>query len=180
MFNQKLHPYSPSKMESEKKQLLGLIEDYKKAVEKAVNLLNAKSEREKGFQYARPENPESGRGYLDDSNENRYVFHGIGCLVTTKEFEVDFNFGDKRRCDGIDPWFVFVFLQSNKHIKDKYSLLLSETHVKNLLQELEAEGMVVKNVFPMSERTYYLTSDIQNTSPIRWKPYWPDDIVFED
>jgi hypothetical protein len=59
------------KMDLEKRQLLGLIEDYKKAVAEAVNLLNAKSEKEKGFQYARPDNPDSGNGYLDDFKERR-------------------------------------------------------------------------------------------------------------
>ena len=167
-------------MDSEKKQLLGLIDDYKTAVEKAVGLLNAKSEREKGFQYARPENPDSRRGYLDDAKESIYSFHGVGCLVTTKEFEVDFNFGDEGRCDGLDPWFVFMFVECNESMKDKYPLLLSDTHVKSLLQELEKDGLVVKNAFSSSERTYYLVSDIHNVNPVTWKPHWPDDIDLLD
>jgi hypothetical protein len=163
-------------MEAEKKQLLGLIGDYKIAVEKAVNLLNLKSEREKGFQYVRPENPDARQGYLDDSKRSTYSFHGIGCFVTTEEFKVDFDFGHERRCDGLDPWFVFHFLEDNKTIKDKYPLLLSSEHVESLLQDLEEEGVAVSNVFPMSESKYYLVLDIQNVNPITWKPYCPADI----
>ncbi|GAA4042549.1 hypothetical protein GCM10022409_30610 [Hymenobacter glaciei] len=167
-------------MDLERHQLLGLIEDYKLAVAKAVGLLNAKSEKEKGFQYARPENTHSSEKYLDDSKENSYMFHGIGCFVTMKELRVDFDFGHERRCDGLDPWFVFDFLESNKSIRDKYPLLLSDTHVRSLLQELAEDGLAVKDAFSSSERTYYLTSDIHNANPVTWKPYWPDDIDMLD
>ena len=92
-----------------KVQLLNLTDECKAAVATAVALSNRKSEIEHGFQLER-------MGYLDDAKEISYELHCYGCFVTNKAVKVDFNFSDGGRCDGIDPWFSFDFLDSNKTV----------------------------------------------------------------
>jgi hypothetical protein len=162
-------------MTVEQQQVLALLNDYKAAVAKAVLLLNAKYEHDKGFL-----RQDERSGYLDESRQRRYSLHGIGCLITTPEFKVDFDFGWEGRCDGVDPGFLHRFLRENAEVKEKYPLLISGAQagqyvqgaeqVEQLLQELAREGIVANNVDPFSERTYYLTADIQDPIPptISW------------
>ena len=146
-------------------QLAGLIEDYRVAVNEAVRLLNAKSEKCRGFQFER-------EGYLDEAKQVKYGFHGIGCLVTNKGIVVDFDFCDKARCDGLEPWFVFCFHSSNKSIKDKYPLIVKQEQVKSYLDKLEMVGLAIRFDRYMP-RTFFLVDDYQNPNPPTWKPNWP-------
>jgi hypothetical protein len=162
-------------MSAEKDQLVALINDYKAAVATAVTWLNAKSAREPGFQ-ARPGSLGSRAGFLDEARLVRYQTHGPGgCWVITPEREVDFNFGPDGRCDGLDTWFVFDFLDSNAAVKAKYPLLTSGEQLVQVFQALEEEGLVAKNVDPSHESTYYLTADLQEPSPLRGKFYPADE-----
>jgi hypothetical protein len=157
-------------MTVEQQQVLALLNDYKAAVAKAVLLLNAKYAQDKGFLRQAERS-----GYLDKSGQQHYSLHGMGCLVTTPEFEVDFDFGWKGRCDGVDPGFLHHFLRKNAAVKEKYPLLISGAQagqyvqgaeqVERVLHELAGAGMVANNVCPFNERTYYLTADIQDPAP---------------
>ena len=161
-------------MITEKLQLLALIDAYKAAVATVVTLLNAKSEKDPGFQRERT-------GYLDGLETIKYGFHGFGCLVTTEAFMVDFDFGfafgQDGRCDGIDPGFLFSFLEDNEEQKSTYSLINSHKQVEQLLQELENDGVVARDVNSWSERLYYLTADIYDSHPPKWQSYPPADDV---
>ena len=158
-------------MSSAKQQVAELIQDYQTAVYKAVVLLNAKSEREVGFQ-KQEESPGVWAGYLDDLRQVRYHFHGIGCLITTTAFVVDFDYALEGGCTGIDPRFLFYFLESNSSIRPKFSLLTSGEQVEHNLEELVQEGFLTKHLYSADDRRYYLTADIRNPNlpevTLRW------------
>jgi hypothetical protein len=151
-------------MTAEQSQLLNLIADYQAAVAKAAALLNDKARTEPGFQ-RQQEQPGCYAGYLDEARQIRYVFHGAGCLVAGPEFKVDFDFACADRCDGIDGWFLFDFLRSNAAIKQKYALLTSDDQLKQLLQELEKEHVLTRNVGALDEHLYHLAADMHNPNP---------------
>jgi len=67
-------------MPSAKQQVAELIQDYQTAVYKAVGLLNAKSEREVGFQ-KHQESPGVWAGYLDEAKQVRYHFQGLAATL---------------------------------------------------------------------------------------------------
>ncbi|SFQ83452.1 DUF6896 domain-containing protein [Hymenobacter arizonensis] len=148
-------------MPSPKQQVAELIQDYQTAVYKAVSLLNAKSEREVGFQ-KQEESPGFRAGYLDDARLVRYYFHGIGCHITTPAFEVDFDYALEGGCTGIDVWFMFDFMKSNPAIRLKFPLLTSGEQVEQLLEELVQEGILTKYLYSAHDRRYYLTAAIGN------------------
>jgi len=164
----------------EKQQFLALVSEYSSAVKKAVDLLNAKSERSKGFQALDGEISDRA-GYLDDSRKSRYEFHGIGCLITTEHFIVDFDFGEASRCDGIDPGFLLHFVKHNKLIRNKYSAFTSREQLDDFLQALEKDGLFTRNLAPFLGRAmeryndtlFYLVATINDVDTPVWKPYRP-------
>lgn len=164
-------------MKDETQELIALIAEYKAAVKKAVAYLNAKSEKDKGFQ-VQQESPGHYAGYLDELRRIRYAFHGAGCYVTTDEFKVDFDFGGEARCDGIDTWFLFDFLRSNATVKAKYPLLTSGEQLEQLLQKLEEDQLVMRGVEGSHEWTYYLVTDVHDPNPPKWKAYPPADGIY--
>jgi|GEM_PF-2907284 len=165
----------------EKQQFLALVSKYSAAVKEAVGLLNAKSENSKGFQALDGE-ISARAGYLDDARENRYGFHGIGCLITTKQFVVDFDFGEDSRCDGIDPGFLFHFVRYNKSIKDEYAAFTNYEQLEGFLQDLEREGLFTRDLAPFlshspelnNDRLFYLVATINDADKPVWKPYRPE------
>jgi hypothetical protein len=146
-------------MSSAKQQVVELIQAYQTAVYQAVGLLNAKSEREVGFQ-KQTERPGVYAGYLDDAGHVRYHFHGFGCLITTPAFEVDFDYAAEGGCTGIDTWFLFGYWKSNAAIRSKFPLLTSGEQVEQLLEELVQEGLLTKYVYAAHDRRYYVTADL--------------------
>ena len=148
--------------------------DYQAAVYQAVALLNAKSGREKGFQ--RHYNSAGTRaGYLDEVKQVRYSFHGYGCMITTPEFTVDFDYAKEGGCTGIDTWFLFDFLESNPGIQARYPALTSEEQVEQVLQELTQEGLLSKQVYAVDDRRYYVTADLYNPDLPTVTLHWPPD-----
>jgi len=55
------------------------------------------------------------KGQLSD--DVRYEFHGVGCLLVFPEYEVDFDFGPDGRIDGFDLWRLGLYVESRP---DKY------------------------------------------------------------
>jgi hypothetical protein len=161
-------------MRAAKQQVINLIHDYQAAVYKAVALLNAKSEQEKGFQM-QMESPGYFAGYLDEGKQVRYAFHGTGCLVTAPEFKVDFDYAKEGGCTGIDTWFMFYFLKSNPAIQAKYPLLTSGEQVEQVLQELVKEGLLSRYVYSEDDWSYYLTADIRNPNLPTVTLHMPDE-----
>ena len=151
-------------MTAEQNQLLDLITDYQTAVAKAAALLNAKAKKEPGFQMQQ-EQPGYYAGYLDEARQIRYVLHGAGCRVVGPDFKVDFDFAYADRCDGINSWFLFDFLESNAAIKRKYVWLTGADQLRQFLQELEQEGVLSRNVGALDEHLYYLAADKHNPNP---------------
>jgi hypothetical protein len=151
-------------MKAEQNQLLNLIADYQAAVAKAAAWLNARAIKEPGFQ-RQQEQPGCYAGYLDEARQIRYILHGAGCRVVGPDFEVDFDFAYADRCDGIKSWFLFDFLESNADIKRKYALLTGVDQLGQLLQELEREGVLIRNVGALDEHLYYLAADRHNPNP---------------
>lgn len=163
-------------MQSVKQQTMNLVHDYQSAVHRAVALLNAKAEQEKGFQQ-HEERPGCRAGYLDEDKQVRYAFHGAGCFVIMPEFKVDFDYAKEGGCTGIDAWFLFDFLESNPAIWAKYPLLRSEEHVEQGLEELVEEGLLTQYVYSDDDNRYYVTADLWNSHPPRVRLYWPDEDV---
>jgi hypothetical protein len=151
-------------MTAEQNQLLSLIADYQAAVAKAASWLNAKAKEEPGFQ-RQQEQPGHYAGYLDEARQIRYVLHGAGCWVAGPDFKVDFDFAYADRCDGINSWFLGDFLQRNAAIKRQYALLTSIDQLRQLLQELEQEGVLTRNAGTLDEHLYHLTADRHNPNP---------------
>jgi hypothetical protein len=151
-------------MTAAQNQLLNLITDYRAAVARAAALLNAKAKKEPGFQMQQ-EQPGCYAGYLDEARHIRYILHGAGCRVVGPDFEVDFDFAYANRCDGVDGWFLFDFLRSNAAVKQKYALLTGDDQLRQLLQELEKEAILIRNVGALDEHLYYLAADIHNPNP---------------
>lgn len=165
----------------EKQQFLALVSEYSSVVKEAVGLLNAKSENSKGFQALDGE-IHARAGYLDDSRKSIYEFHGAGCLITTEHLVVDFDFGEDRRCDGIDPGFLFYFVRYNKSMKDKYAAFTNWEQLNNFLQTLEKEGLFTRDLAPFighapdltNDRLFYLVATINDVDTPVWKPYRPE------
>ena len=157
-------------MQAAKQQVVDLIHDYQAAVYRAVALLNAKSEQEKGFQMHR-------QGHLDSLKQVQYSFHGAGCMVTTPEFKVDFDYAQEGGCTGIDTWFLVYFLKSNSAIQAKYPLLTSDEQVEQVLQELVKDGLLTKHLYSAHDRRYYLTADIPNSNLPTVTLHMPDEDV---
>jgi hypothetical protein len=151
-------------MTAEQNQLLSLIANYQAAVAKSAAWLNAKAIKEPGFQ-RQQEQPGHYAGYLDEARQIRYSLHGAGCLVTGPDFEVDFDFAHADRCDGIDSWFLFDFLQSNAEVKQQYPLLTDIDQLRQLLQELEQEGVLIRNAGALDEHLYYVAADKHKPNP---------------
>ena len=105
---------------NKEKEVIQVIREYLKKVKKSIQLLNIKSEQDKGFQ-ARDRT-----GYLDEKNKIKYTFHGYGCKINGDEFIVDFNIMSNRRCDGFQAHFVASFLIDNQYILRYSSNELSE------------------------------------------------------
>lgn len=158
-------------------KFIELVAEYRQAIKIAVDLLNSKSEYDKGFQQDRT-------GYLDVMKSSKYAFHGFGCLVTTDSFTVDFDFGEGGRCDGIDPGFLSDFVSQNRKIKNRYQVFVNRKQVEDMLITLEKEGFFVKNLGPFigkepelyNDSLYYLISAINDPEVPIWKPYWPDEV----
>lgn len=158
-------------MQSAKQQVERLIHDYQIAVYRAVALLNAKSEQDRGFQrYERA-------GHLDEAKQVRYQFHGTGCFVTTPEFRVDFDYACEGGCTGIDTWFMVDFLKSNPAIKAKYPLLTNGDQVEQILQELAEEGVLTRFLYAADDRRYYVTTDIDDPSLPTITLFMPDEEI---
>jgi hypothetical protein len=151
-------------MNAEKNQLLNLLANYQAAVAKAAAWLNARAIKEPGFQ-RQQEQPGCYAGYLDDARQIRYILHGAGCRVMGPDFKVDFDFAHADRCDGINSWFLFDFLRSNADVKQKYPLLTSADQLIQLLQELEKEEILTRNVGASDEYLHYLAADRHNPNP---------------
>jgi hypothetical protein len=165
-------------MQSIKQQVVALIHDYQATVYRAVALLNAKSEQEKGFQM-HDEIPGVRAGYLDSSKQVKYSFHGTGCMITTPVFTVDFDYAQEGGCTGIDTWFMVAFLKRNPVIQAKYPLLVNEEQVEEVLQELVEDGLLTRYLYNEYDRRYYLTANSGNPNPPTVTLYMPDEDVSE-
>ena len=78
---------------------------------------------------------------------------------------------------GIDAyfWFLFKFLNETKGLKDKYWLLSSHDQVKQLLHNLENEGVFTRAVGESNETLFYSVTDLYDENRTVWRFYWPDD-----
>lgn len=76
----------------------------------------------------------------------RYQFHGIGCLVHWGNKVIDFDFrGDEKKgIWGIDTWFAANYFKS-LNIAEFLDVDQSQQMILKELQELESKGEVIKD-----------------------------------
>lgn len=161
-------------MPAVKQQVVALLQEYQSAVYRAVALLNAKSEQEKGFQLQQ-QSPDVRAGHLDALKQVHYHFHGTGCRITTPACTVDFDYAREGGCSGIDLWFLVNFLESNPAIQAKHPLLTSGEQVAQHLEELVKEGVLTRYWYSADDGRYYLTADLQNPTPPTVVLHRPDE-----
>jgi hypothetical protein len=157
-------------MSSEEK-FLALVFEHRETVKAAVELLNYKSEKNEGFQLHRA-------GYLDSSEGSTYEFHGFGCLIKTKGFTIDFDFGEGGRCDGINAGFLLYFINKNININLKYSQFGDCESISYMLKQLEDDGIFVRDLSKYlvnhsgfyGDSLYYLVSNINALDTPIWRP----------
>ena len=160
-------------MPTVKQQVLELIHAYQTAVFRAVNLLNAKSAQDPGFQ-RHQESPGTRAGYLDAQQRVRYAFHGTGCLVSMPGCEVDFDYAKEGGCTGLDPWFLLNFLQDNPAVQAQHPLLTSDEEVEQGLRALEEEGVLARHVYSAHDGRYFITAELENLHPPTVTFHLPD------
>ena len=164
-------------MPTVKQQVLQLIHAYQATVFRAVNLLDAKSAQEKGFQ-RREASPGNRVGYLDAHQQVRYQFHGAGCMVILPGCEVDFDYAKEGGCTGVDPWFLLNFLQDNPAVRAQHPLLTSDKEVEQGLRALEEEGVLARHVYSAHDGRYFVTADLGNLHPPTVTLHPPDQNGF--
>ena len=52
-------------------------------------------------------------GFITDDKRFAYAFHGIGCRAETPEGEIDWDFGESGRADGVDLWRLQRFVDAS-------------------------------------------------------------------
>lgn len=136
-----------------KKLLIELINNYIENLSCLIPLLNEKSKELKGFQITDP------LGFLDSENTISYSFHGTtGIALKSKDIMVDFDVCNDSRCDGFNPFILYQYIYKNVEIKNKFSSLMNQNILFNLLEELTQNGLIEK-VSSYNNTPFYFLKD---------------------
>lgn len=119
--------------------MLKLIADYQRRVAAFVEAAKAKYHLDDTGEWRSSGVPRTGN--LDDDKKTEFTFHGFGCLVTSTDAEVDFDFGPDGRYDGFDGWRLSIFAESRPQDYPQFQRL---EVVESVLGELVTEGFVVR------------------------------------
>lgn len=79
----------------------------------------------------------------------QYFIHGYGVALKHQTTEIDFDLGAEGQINGIDPWKLWDFLESNK-IKTSFS---SSKEIENAVKAEVAQGNMVYSGYML----YYLS-----------------------
>jgi hypothetical protein len=135
----------------EMKGILKLINDYQNAVKFGVEQMQ-KEFNTKQLLRAWGSKAIPKEGVLKSGIE--YDFHGVGCMLTINNLDVDFDFGPDDRCDGFDAWRLGLFVNERPRLYKRY--FENEQLLKNDFQELIEKNIVIKpGWFPGSSLCYF-------------------------
>lgn len=133
------------------KKILKLINDYQDAVKFGVGQMQKEfntTQLLRGWKSKTiPKN-----GVLNSGVE--YDFHGVGCLLTINNLNVDFDFGPDDRYDGFDLWRLGCFVDERPELYRQY--FKDRSLIKDDFQELIENGVIIRpNWFPGSSLYYF-------------------------
>ena len=80
-----------------------------------------------------------------------YEFHGIGCLLVFKDYEVDFDFGPDNRFDGFDLWRLTQYTST----KSKSHYHNNKVALERDFKESIEKGEISRSYFPNSNLYYF-------------------------
>jgi hypothetical protein len=83
-----------------------------------------------------------------------FNFHGGGCYFKFGNSSIDVDFGPDDRCDGFDSQRLHEFLESSKK---EYVYLLSEGDIKDSMEKLLKERIIIKPGWHPNPHLFYLT-----------------------
>lgn len=145
---------------NQEKEIIQLVKDYLEKLRLSIELLNIKSEKDKGFQIG------YGQGYLDNEHKIKYAFHGYGCKIDYPEFNIDFDVMSNRRCDGFQAHFVAAFLRENQYVlkydRDELYKVFSQLVDKDVFRLIQ--DSLIGDVF-------FFIDDNEQGKALLWKPY---------
>jgi hypothetical protein len=60
-------------------------------------------------------------GEFELNGNNKYFFHGRGCLFSNQDIKIDWDFGYGSRWCGLDPWFIANYIKDNLKNSSEFS-----------------------------------------------------------
>ena len=73
------------------------------------------------------------------TNKLSYEFHGVGCLITINNLDVDFDFGNNNTFGGFEPWRLYSFVSQMIH---KYPRYVNKSILDKDFKELIEKGII--------------------------------------
>lgn len=152
-----------------KDKMIDLIKYYLKDVKYFIDLLNEKSEKEKGFQLMNP------TGFLDENNTISYTFYGTGGIIFKSDNKsLRFEAYYEGRCDSFSPYSLYYYIDTNKFIKKKFTNYFDSTIIMNSLEELYTESIIDRKNLSNDRCTYFL----KDITPIYFISFPPSEEAF--
>jgi hypothetical protein len=90
--------------------ILALIASYVSAVRQAVAALQSHLQTTAILEAVRRDRPRR-EGSIDSNTT--YMFHGVGCRVTSGKITVEFDFGPDGAVGGFDAWRLSLFAEGD-------------------------------------------------------------------
>ena len=88
------------------------------------------------------------------ANEIKYNFHGGGCYFEFENGTIDIDFGPDGRCDGVDPYKLYDFLETTNH--KRHVDLLDKRRFFDLFNQLIEKKYIVCPGWYPNPSLYYL------------------------
>ncbi|OCQ23658.1 hypothetical protein A7985_06870 [Pseudoalteromonas luteoviolacea] len=126
-----------------------LIDDYLDDVARGVELLKELTEGKPPLRAWR-DNDIPQKGLLTSGVE--YELHGVGCLLSYKDYDVDFDFGPDDRADGFDLWRLTQYVSERG---GKYNMYTKSNNLKQDFEQAVKEGTISKSTHQYCNLYFY-------------------------
>lgn len=134
-------------------KLLVMIADFQAKVAVANRLLQESLNIENTMYWRQAKLAQKGK--LHSNGAGEYSFHGIGCWVKTKEFEIDWDYGFEGRTDGFDLWRLYCFAQ---YTSDDYLEFRDKELLQKIMNDAVAQNLILQPYRHLQDDLYYLTT----------------------
>ncbi|MEW5251109.1 DUF6896 domain-containing protein [Microbulbifer sp. 2201CG32-9] len=126
-----------------------VIDDYLGEVQKGINLFKSKiGDTPPLVAWRNKDIPQKGKL----SDDVKYEFHGIGCVLIFPEYEVDFDFGPDNRSDGFDLWRLHLYVSNRAK---KYPYFQDEKKLKKEFENAIEASAIAQLDHPYSNLYFY-------------------------